>query len=320
MRRVAYHLIALAVVTTFTSSFSACDKEPVTPPDQGGSIHGPGGWAELPVMNPVDGVRYATHWVTPDGQAQARPDTPQRVRNYTIAFDVASRQPLWTAYPMHPWYDGDAGRGSTWRADPYIPVSEQPNLHQSYKPIGGKGSFSRGHMLASDCRQRSRAMNDQTFLYTNSAPQTQNAFNAGIWLKLENLEKEWGFGGADTLYVVTGSTFIGDDGEGLSLTSDNSGNEIPVPTHFYKALLTTKGTGVGKPVGECSAEELRCVVFYLEHFGHAAGARPTIRHMMSVDDLERVTGMDFFPMISVAAEEVESGFNPVDWAGTASAD
>lgn len=293
-------------------SFSACDKEPQG--DGGGAAVA--GWAELPRMSLEEDVRHVTHWVSADGEMSASPDEAGRVRNYTVAFDVRTRQPLWVAYPMHPWYDGDAGRSDTWRPDPYIPESEQPDLRRSYQPLGADGRFSRGHMLASDCRQRSKAMNRQTFHFSNSAPQTQNAFNAGIWLKLENLEKEWGFGGADTLYVVTGSTFEGGGGNAhgeLLATSDDSGNVIPVPTHFYKAMLTTRGTGVGKPVSECSADELRCVVFYLEHFGHATGARLDASHMMSVDDLERVTGIDFFPMIAPGAESVETGFDSTEW-------
>jgi endonuclease G len=212
---------------------------------------------------------------------------------------------------MHAWYDGTAGRGTIWRADPNIPVGEQPNLQYSYVEVNGNGNFNRGHMLASDSRQRSRAMNDQTFLFTNSAPQLQTEFNAGIWLKLENLEKEWGFSrGADTLYVVTGSTFIGGENK---ITADRDGNEIPVPTHFYKALLTTRGTGKGKHISQCTADELRCVVFYLEHFGHASNAPLTASHMMSVDDLEHVTGMDFFPMIPADAHSVEASFDAADW-------
>ena len=299
----------------FTGVFSACGNE-IPPWDDPTGTRLPVKWAELPAMNAAEGIRYVTHWISSDGMSKAGDDTPGRVRNYTIAFDVDTRQPLWVAYPMHSWYDGEVGRSDNWSADPYVLVSEQPNLRQSYKPVGDNGSFSRGPMLASDCRQRSRAMNEQTFYYTNSAPQTQNAFNGGIWLRLENLEKEWGFRGigtSDTLYVVTGSTFIGDDGRGFRVTSDNNGREIPVPTHFYKALLTTKNTGVGKPIGECSAAELKCVVFYLEHFGHATSARPTERHMMSVDDLEQATGMEFFPMISKAAESVEGGFDPAEW-------
>ena len=316
MKRIACLFTALVAVV-LTSSFSACAREPVAPPDGDPGRLASDGWAELPVMEPADGVKVVTHWVSAAGEAGAGADDPGRVRNYTIAFDTSSRQPLWAAYPMHPWYDGDAGRGNSWRPDPYIPEGEQPDLRTSYNPVGDNGSFSRGHLLASDCRQRSRAMNDQTFLFTNSAPQTQNAFNGGIWLRLEELEKRWGFDGAadvsDTLYVVTGSTFIGDDGVGPRVTSDDDGNEIPVPTHFYKALLTTRGTGIGKPVGTCSAAELRCVVFYLEHFGHANNARPTSHHMMSVDDLERVTGIDFFPMIAPEAESVESNYDLIDW-------
>jgi endonuclease G len=326
---VKYFLIFL--LATFVGVLTACGRGVVPlPGDESSSQSGDenlslpaAGWAELPLMDQSDGVRYATHWVSADGMSVAGPETAGRVRNYTVAFSTRDRQSLWVAYPMHPWYDGEPVRSNTWRVDPLIPVDEQPGLRYSYVEVEGNGNFNRGHMLASDCRQRSRAMNNQTFHFTNSAPQMQNEFNAGIWLRLENLEKKWGFGDwaggvdglgfwVDTLYVVTGSTFVGGE---RRVTSDRNGNVIPVPTHFYKALLTTRGTGVGKPIGQCSADELRCVVFYIEHFGHAGGARPGQCHMMTVDDLEAIVGMDFFSMISPAARSVEASFDVDDWVG-----
>jgi endonuclease G len=307
------------------SIFGACTAnagEPVQRPASN--------WAEVPNMAPSGRVLRVTHWVDDSGEVEVLPDmVPSgRVRNYTVAFDTALRQPLWVAYPMHRWYDGDAGRSDRWHADNLTPADEQPLLKTSYNAVADNGAFSRGHLLASDCRQRSRAMNNQTFHYTNSAPQTQNAFNGGIWLKLENLERGWGFRpDADTLYVVTGSVFASDNGDqnpgggqvfdggsgGARVTSDNAGNVIPVPTHFYKALLTTKGSGVGKPVGECAADELMCVVFFLDHFGHANNARPTAEQMMSVDELEQITGFDFFPTLTPGAESMESSFDPCEW-------
>jgi endonuclease G len=330
MKTLARYLLLLSLALTLCT-MSACgddsipknnEEEPPTPPpdDDDGDDDDDNpplvaGWAELPVVTSSEGMYHVTHWVSADGNSAAKADTPQRVRNYTVAYSSEKLQPLWVAYPMHAWYNGSVGRSEDWFVNPEIPADKQPNLYRSYNQNAPDGAFSRGHMVASDCRQRSRAMNDQTFYYTNSAPQTQNAFNGGIWLKLETLEKSWGFSaGADTLYVVTGSHFADTP---KKVTTDRDGKVIPVPTHFYKAFLTTKGTGAGKHISQCKADELKCVVFFLEHFGHANNAQPTTNHMMSVDDLETTLGMDFFPMIADDAESVEASFDVADWAGVA---
>lgn len=286
-------------ITTFTTS-----KEPV------GEELDQFAWAELPVMKNMDGVSYVTHYVSADGNSNASKTTPGRRRNMTIAFDKNKLQPLWVAYPMHDWYDGSAGRNERWMYDPDIPSGDQSDLS------GGAytGPYSRGHMLASSSRQRSVAMNQQTFYYSNMAPQTQNSFNGGIWLKLENNVEKY-YGGydnsrSDTLFVVTGSVFNGN-----VTTKDDSGKTLPVPSNFYKAFLMKKNGSNSKSISECSASELQCVAFYFTHKEgyYANNANPSSNEMMKVSDLEDITGFEFFPMLSDEAESVKDSYNASDW-------
>lgn len=302
--------IALLVLPLLV--FAACEKEPAVepevPPEIPGTPTGQYAWAELPLMDERDGVSYVTHWVTENGMATATPETQGRRRNFSIAFDASTRQPLWVAYAMHSWYDGSVGRNEKWAYDPYIPQDDQANLSRSYR-----GDFNRGHMIASDDRQRSVAMNEATYYYTNIAPQTQTTFNAGIWLDLENKVKRWGFGWADTLYVVTGSAFLGPGPRGeVAMVKDNSGNDVPVPSHFYKVLLRSKAR-TEKPVWALSADELQCVGFWLEHLGHATGDKVTAEDMMSASEIEELTGLEFFPILSDTAEAVKDNFEAANW-------
>jgi hypothetical protein len=41
--------------------------------------------------------------------------------------------------------------------------------------------------------------------------------------------------------------------------------------------------------------------------------------MMSVSDLERITGFELFPMISDGAESVKDSYTVTDWVGTPTA-
>ena len=152
-------------------------------------------WPELPVCQSGNGLIYVSHY----GEVDAK----SNVRNYTVCFSKELCGPIWVAYPMHKYYtNGDVGRNEKWQYGPIIPTSVQPSLKSAYKPIN---SYSRGHMLASNDRQSSVAINEQTYYFTNMSPQIQNGFNGGIWKDLElNCHKMIC---SDTLYMVTGAHF-----------------------------------------------------------------------------------------------------------------
>lgn len=75
---------------------------------------------------------------------------------------------------------------------------------------GNSGYYSRGHQIPSADRRAYRA-NVQTFYGTNMTPQDEN-LNGGIWGSLENKVRVWA-SRCDTLYVVSGCTYDGYDGE-----------------------------------------------------------------------------------------------------------
>ena len=202
---------------------------------------------------------------------------------------------------MHRCYDGGAGRNDSWNYDPQILPSDQPNLGSSYS-----GNYSRGHMIASSDRQVSVAANRQTFYYTNMCPQIQNEFNGGIWQSLEKRVQSYDWICDDTLYVVTGAAMIGD----YKYTSTKSGQKVAVPTHFYKVLARSRGGNTGKALGELGDEQVKCVGFWLDHFGYGTKDKISRNEMVSVAEIERLTGFTFFPELS---DEVKSSYEPSDW-------
>ncbi len=262
-------------------------------------------WAELPIMKEVSGVWYVTHFVNSSGQAIAKPTDRGRVRSYTVAYDANDYKTLWVAAPMHQWYDGGARRTDAWNYDPYIPQNLQPNLRSSYDAVGD-GAFSRGHLVASSDRLRSTAMNTQTFYYTNMAPQHQTRFNDGIWNQLEQDVQGWGNAASDTVYVVTGLIY-----EGSKQTSDNNDRRLPVPSHFYKAIISSKTGRTGKKISQMSASELRCVGFLFENRAYTEGI--SSKFMVKVSDIESRVGFEFFPMLSESAKSVKSSYTASDW-------
>lgn len=247
------------------------------------------GWAELPaIQERPDDYYYAAHYC--DGAPGGR--------NYSVCYSKDMRGAIWVAYPMHESYTkGTAGgQNQDWKFDPVIPTFVQPDLSSSYK-AAGDGSFSRGHMLASNDRQSDKATNKQTFYYTNMSPQIQNKFNAGIWATLE--QKCHNMICSDTLYMVTGAYFANENT--TCLDNAKPQNTVIVPTHFYKVLIRSKSGETGKPLWELPADQIECAGYWLEHKEYS-GASPS-QFIKSVEWIEEQTKQSFFTNIPNAPKE-----------------
>ena len=252
------------------------------------------GWAELPSATKNKDLYTAYH--TSNGR-----------RNYSVCFSRKHRCPVWVASPMHRSYKGSIKRSDNYAFDPKLPVEIQPLLKRSY------GEYTRGHILGSAERTATQELNDQVFYVTNIAPQLREGFNArgGVWNNLESFTDRHIC--RDTLYVVTGAIFddytdhSGREVKASTTINKNDGKSVAVPTAFYKVLLRTKSGSSGKSVYECSASELKCAAFIVGHY--SASRRTAKSDMMSVKELERLTGLNFFagvknaPKSQAVAEE-----------------
>lgn len=251
----------------------------------GGTLTGNGtkhaGWAELPAEEDNDDYYYAYHMIPDKGDG--------KVRNFAVCYSEALGCPVWVASPMHSYYTAK----NTSRSDAYAPDPEIPTSIQVHKRSG----YTRGHMLGSSDRLVSRGANVQAFYYSNIAPQLSEGFNTGggVWNNLESYCDEQLC--ADTLYMVNGCYW-----ENKKTTSSGS----VIPTHYYKVLLRTKSGNTGKWVVNCSESELKCVVFMVEHNSDQHKVKPHKGMMMSVAELEEMTGHTFFPNVPNAPKHTYS--------------
>lgn len=252
------------------------------------------GWAEMPAKIAGAHLSYCHHDKLPSNN---------KLRNYSFCFDEEKHCALWVAYPLHECYtEGNGKRTNAWGYDPCcIDDDVEPNLRNAYYPQGGSSySHSRGHQLPSADRLASNEDNATTFYYTNMTPQLQS-LNGATWGALEgDLRSKWMC--SDTLYVVTGAHF--EPGYGYAYDNKGAGKPCAVPTHYYKVILRTKKGNSGKWVGNCSADELQCVGFWFEHVGGAP------RQTMSVAEIEKKTGITFFPNVKNAPK---STYNASEW-------
>lgn len=266
-------------------------------------------WYELPVVNDSDrnGVDdndntlyYATHSFDLNGVER---------RNYTVCYSGDHHCPVWVAAPRHKVYSGSADRTNAYKQDPSIPSGIQ------YKSKSIGGGCNKGHMLGSAERTCSVEANRQVFYYTNIAPQLSSGFNTGGggW----NILEDWVDGQvcSDTLYVVIGCYFDKyTDGYGNTVSpktiSFGGRNDVDFPTMFYYILLRTKKGNSGKALKNCSASDLKCAAFVRSHTNSLKGQKPSSREMMSVSDLEKVTGFTYFANVPQAPKD---RFSASDW-------
>ncbi|MCH5173703.1 MAG: DNA/RNA non-specific endonuclease [Bacteroidales bacterium] len=251
--------------TGFVSSSPVSGKDVATPL-----------WLELPVTHAGDGLTFYVHDM--DGREYVDERT-SGTRNWSFYWDAGEKLSLWVAYPLNNSLRGNGSRSNVWGIDPLIPAGEQPNLvNSSYG-----GGWTRGHQIPSADRLTYKA-NVSTFYGTNMTPQEYN-FNSEIWASLEG--KVRGYAAlSDTLYVVTGCQYK-DSG---TYTGSNSGFRVKVPTHYFKALLF-------KGVSSHAVSGYMAAGFLLPHDASISGGN-CVDYIMSIDELEEKTGMDFFPNLA----------------------
>lgn len=264
------------------------------PTPSGGNLSPKTGWMELPAI--PEGMDAFTHSMTVGSVS---------TRNYSFLWDYDNLVAPWVAYPLCVWnMSGEAGRTNAWALDPLLPANKQPVLSRGFSE-GNAGWFARGHQIASADRQTSYSSNAMTFYGTNMTPQINNGFNADIWANLEGNVRSWA-GRSDTLYVVTGCVIDYKDGETVKYAVDNYGKKVTVPTAYYKVVLRyMKNSTVGYSGYSACAVWLDHKVYSTKNIDS--------KYSMSVKDLEKKVGMDFFVNLpAVVGEEMAAKIESED--------
>lgn len=216
---------------------------------------------ELPRLSEKSTDRFVTHRLS-DGSI-----------NYSLEYDSERRHARWVAFTFDRHNSlKRAERTDAWAGDPeLIETWEVGDLFRNSR-------YTRGHLVASEDRVASVEANAQTFYYSNISPQLY-AHNAGIWERLERKVRSWGRNNRfrDTLFVVKGGTIT--DGQ---IEQERLGGLIVVPKYYWMALLSVKDG------------QYHSIAFLTERRPYK-GAEGNLQSLaVSVDELERFTGLDFF--------------------------
>lgn len=216
----------------------------------------------------------ATHTWTSDNK---------EMRNYTVMMDATTQSPVWCAFAMHAntWQDKSVRRNEGWHLDPAFEDDDK------WQQTGISGSYSKGHLCASNYRQTTVNQNKQTFYYTNQAPQWQTSFNDGVWNQLENAVKGAAPSGRDTLYVVVGTLF----------EDDKTVSGIRIPSHFYKCLMKCRFDSAGE------LKDANGCAYLFTNVSHSGESYSSF--ITSIDAIEERSGIDFFPFVTQRLEKLE---------------
>ncbi len=289
------------------------DDEDIPEPVPGAS--GLYGWYELPQINYSksgsylidnnDRNLYYAHHICAGNE---KGPGGKKARNYTVCYSAEHHCPVWVAAPRHKMYQSGASRTDAYAKDPSIPSDIQ------YKSKSTGGGCNKGHMLGSAERLSSTATNKQVFYYTNIAPQYSDTFNTGGggWNTLEDwVDKQVC---SDTLYVVIGTYFeTYTDKRGYTdspkTISFGGRSDVTRPSMFYYILMRTKSGSSGKPLSQCKASEIKCAAFVRSHATPKKVA-VSAQDLMSVSDLEKITGFTYFTNVPQAPKDT---YSASDW-------
>lgn len=145
-------------------------------------------------------------------------------------------------------------------------------------------------------------MNEQTFYFTNLAPQDPY-LNGGLWAWLEEYVQLLALSAQDA-WVVTGCI----DTVAANWVTDVTGKRIAVPEAFFKAVLLRYQDDDGS--GE--RYEARAWIVENRSYGFSGFEQKMEALEVSIDQLEDAIGLDLFPNLvrlvgTAAAGDVEAG-------------
>ncbi len=216
-------------------------------------------------------------------------DRPEQILHryaYTVSYNKDKKIPNWVAWKLTKKHtNGQLKRNSSnaFREDTEV-ASPRATLND-YK----KSGWSRGHMYpAGDAKWSKQAMYE-SFLLTNICPQNMD-LNGGSWEKIESLSRQWAkkFG---EIYIVCGPV-LGKNHKSIGK------NNVAVPDAFFKVIL-------------CMTPEPKAIGFICEN---TSTKLKTEKYVRTVDEIEQITGIDFFPFLDDNIEnEIEAQSNLKIW-------
>lgn len=204
---------------------------------------------------------------------------------FKLGYSEKHEQPQWVAYLLTKKMvlENNSVRSNKFKADNMVSTcSASPN---DYKNSG----YDKGHICPCADMSFSQKAQNLTFLMSNMSPQL-HSFNAGKWEQLEEKTRFWAEEN-DSIIVIAGPVFD-------SIIERIGKNNVSVPYRFYKIII------------DISYPTYKAIGFVMEN---KKLDKDIFYYSMSVDEVEKLTGLNLFPDYdnNVLVQNIEN--NRKDW-------
>jgi endonuclease G len=204
---------------------------------------------------------------------------------YSLSYSEKHEQAEWVAYELKKEHlsKNDFKR-------PYFEIDKAVKTEaaswRNYKNSG----YDKGHLCPAGDKRYTKEAHDETFLTSNISPQ-EHQFNAGLWNRIERKTRYWA-SRYNGVFVVTGGVLKGN----MKTIGDE---DVAVPNQFYKVILDYNN---GNP---------KVIAFLTPH---KDSNQPLYNYVVSVDKVEALTGIDFFPELDDNVEaKIEASDSYKNW-------
>ena len=204
---------------------------------------------------------------------------------FTLSYSETHEQASWVAYELTAnEIIKKVNRSNNFKKDPKVKTGSA--LPSDYLRSG----YDRGHLAPAADLSWSLISMQESFYMSNMSPQ-KPGFNRGIWKKLESYVRYWAYENK-SIYVVTGGIL---DSVQTSIGESNVG----IPSYYYKVIL------------DYTQPEIKGIGFILPNI---SSSKPLQNFAVSIDQVERRTGIDFFYNLpDIDEQKIESTFNVSSW-------
>ncbi len=207
-------------------------------------------------------------------------------QGYSLSYSEPHEQAEWVAYELKKTHLANTNFDR-----PYFEIDKAVKTGAAHWRNYKNSGYDRGHLCPAGDKRYSKLAYNETFLTSNISPQNHD-FNSGIWNTLEQKVRYWA-SKYNGVFVVTGGI--------LNNNMETIGFEkVAVPEQFYKILIAT------------NSGKTKMIAFLLPHKN---SNKPLYEFVVSVDTIETLTGIDFFPELDDTTEnnlEASSSFK--DWS------
>ncbi len=194
-------------------------------------------------------------------------------KGFLVGFNPQMHVPNWVSWEL----TAEETKGATPR---YNKFSSDPNVEGSAERWDYNYSgYDRGHMAPAGDMKWSEEVMKNTFYMTNICPQA-NSLNTGTWKRLEEKCRQWAQ--ADSSIIIVCGPVLTD-----KITEFIGDSRVAVPERFFKVIYAPRSNrGIG---------------FVMPNGSVTGGLQ---KAAMSIDEVEEITGHDFFSALPDSIEAI----------------